>query len=303
VAFGYGLFTGGLGFHYGAERLGLTVIPASGGFTDRQVRLIADLRPEILLATPSYALVIADAFDRAGIDAAGCGLRLGVCGAEPWSEAMRTEIEARFGIDAYDTYGLSEVIGPGVAQELPGDKGALTIWEDHFLAEVVDPQTGELVTDGEAGELVFTTLTKQGMPVIRYRSRDLSRLLPPTTSALRRLERIKGRSDDMLVIRGVNVFPSQIEAVLGREPRLTQHYILELRRPARLDELTLRVEARREVGDTLDENARDSLERSTEKLIKDGVGVTVRVIVVQPDTIERSQGKARRVVDLRAVTS
>lgn len=300
VAFGYGLFTGGLGWHYGAERLGATVIPVSGGFTARQVTLINDLRPEILLATPSYALVIADAFEAERLDPAGCGLRTVVCGAEPWSEGMRAEIEARFGVDAYDSYGLSEMIGPGVAQERIGDKGALTIWEDHFLIEIIDPQTGRVLDDGEEGEAVFTTLTKEGMPIVRYRTRDLTRLLKPVDGPLRRMARVKGRTDDMLIIRGVNVFPSQIEAILTREPRLAPNYVLEVRRgERRLDELTVRVELRRPGHDTMSATDLDQLRRHAEHLIKAHAGITATVELAAPGGIEGSTGKARRVRDLR----
>ncbi|SDB48494.1 phenylacetate--CoA ligase family protein [Bauldia litoralis] len=296
IAFGYGLFTGGLGWHYGVERLGATVIPASGGFTDRQVDLMRDFRPTVLLATPSYALVIADAFAARGFDPADCGLRTVICGAEPWSEGMRAEIEARFRVEAYDSYGLSEVIGPGVAQERAGDKGALTIFEDHFYPEVVDPETGAIMPEGEPGEAVFTSLTKEGFPVIRYRTRDLTRLLPPVDGPMRRIARVAGRSDDMLIIRGVNVFPSQIEAILTGEPRLAPCYLLEIRRRGRLDELTVKVETR--TVEAAEANGGD-IGRHAERLIKDHVGVGATVVVVPPGTIERSQGKARRVVDLR----
>lgn len=296
IAFGYGLFTGGLGWHYGVERLGATVVPASGGFTDRQVDLMRDFRPSVLLVTPSYALVIADAFAARGFDPKDCGLRTVICGAEPWSEGMRAEIETRFGVEAFDSYGLSEVIGPGVAQEHAGDKGALTIFEDHFYPEIVDPETGTTLPDGEPGEVVFTSLTKQGFPVIRYRTRDLTRLLPPVNGAMRRIARVAGRSDDMLIIRGVNVFPSQIEAILTDEPRLAPYYLLEIRRRGRLDELTVKVETRTvEDADT----GGNDIGRHAQHLIKDHAGVTAAVEVVGPGTIERSRGKARRVVDLR----
>jgi phenylacetate-CoA ligase len=237
VAYGYGLFTGGLGFHYGAEHLGCTVIPVSGGFTERQVQLIVDFKPDIIGVTPSYLLAIADEFDRQGLDARQSSLRIALCGAEPWTEAMRAEIEQRFDLDALNVYGLSEVIGPGVAQEYAPDKDGLTIWEDHFFPEIIDPDTCEILPDGEEGELVLTSLTKEAMPVIRYRTRDLTRLLPGHGRAMRRMERVKGRSDDMLIIRGVNVFPSQIEAVLAEEKEFAPHYILVVTRPDRLDEL------------------------------------------------------------------
>jgi phenylacetate-CoA ligase len=298
VAYGYGLFTGGLGAHYGGEYLGAAVIPASGGFTERQVQLITDFKPDIIMVTPSYMLAIADEFARQGIDAASSSLRVGIFGAEPWTEGMRAEIERRLGLDALDIYGLSEVMGPGVAQECIETKDGLTLWEDHFYPEIIAPETGMPARDGEAGELVITTLTKDGMPVIRYRTRDLTRLLPGTARTMRRMERIKGRSDDMLIIRGVNVFPSQIEAVLAQEERLAPHYILELRRPDRLDELDVVVETRAP-GGALAATDLAELERKAEHLIKAYVGVTTRVRVVEPGTIERSQGKAKRVHDLR----
>jgi phenylacetate-CoA ligase len=294
-AYGYGLFTGGLGFHYGAEALGCAVIPVGGGFTERQVQLIADFRPDIIAATPSYLLAIADELDRQGIAAAACSLRLAICGAEPWSEGMRAEIERRLGLTAVDCYGLSEVIGPGVGQECAETKDGPTIWEDHFLPEIIDPATGRVLPDGEEGELVLTSLTKEAMPVIRYRTRDLTRLLPGTARPMRRIARIKGRSDDMLIIRGVNVFPSQIEAVLAEETRLAPHYQLEVTRPERLDELAVIVESR----DRLPLDAYGPLERHAEHLIKSLVGVTTAVRVVAPGAIERSQGKARRVIDKR----
>jgi phenylacetate-CoA ligase len=294
VAYGYGLFTGGLGAHYGGEHLGAAVIPVSGGFTERQVQLITDFKPDIIMVTPSYMLAIADEFDRQKLDARGSSLRLGIFGAEPWTEGMRSEIERRMGIDAVDIYGLSEVMGPGVAQECIETKDGLTLWEDHFFPEIIDPGTGKAVAEGEVGELVLTTLTKEAMPVIRYRTRDLTRLLPGTARPMRRLERIRGRSDDMLIIRGVNVFPTQIEAALAREEQLAPHYVLELRREGALDALDVLVETRiGAAGDATDLAAR------AEHLIKAYVGVTTRVRVVAPGTIERSQGKAKRVIDLR----
>jgi phenylacetate-CoA ligase len=299
VAYGYGLFTGGLGAHYGAEALGSAVIPVGGGFTERQVQIITDFLPDIIMVTPSYMLAIADAFDAAGLDPRDTSLRLGIFGAEPWGEGMRAEIERRLGLRALDIYGLSEVMGPGVAQECADSPGALTFWEDHFLPEVIDPATGLPVPDGEPGELVITTLTRQGMPVIRYRTRDLTRLLPPTTRAMRRIERISGRSDDMLIIRGVNVFPSNIEAVLAKDERLAPHYVLELRRPEALDELDVVVETRAALGGKLHASEMAALERHAEHMIKVFVGVTTKVRVVEPGTLERSQGKAKRVIDLR----
>jgi phenylacetate-CoA ligase len=295
VAYGYGLFTGGLGFHYGAEYLGCTVIPVSGGFTERQVQLITDFKPDIIGVTPSYLLAIADEFDRQGLDARQSSLRIALCGAEPWTEAMRSEIEQRFDLDALNVYGLSEVIGPGVAQEYAPDKDGLTIWEDHFFPEIIDPDTGEILPDGEEGELVLTSLTKEAMPVIRYRTRDLTRLLPGHGRAMRRMERVKGRSDDMLIIRGVNVFPSQIEAVLAEEKELAPHYILVVTRPDRLDELEVIVETRTGLGP----DAAKVLADRAVHLIKARVGVTATVRAVAPCTIERSQGKAKRVIDKR----
>jgi phenylacetate-CoA ligase len=299
VAYGYGLFTGGLGAHYGGEYLGAAVIPVSGGFTERQVQLIVDFAPDIIMVTPSYMLAIADEFDRQKIDARGCSLRLGMFGAEPWTDAMRSEIERRMGIDALDIYGLSEVMGPGVGQECIETKDGLTLWEDHFFPEIIDPETGKAVADGEIGELVLTTLTKEAMPVVRYRTRDLTRLLPGTARTMRRLERIRGRSDDMLIIRGVNVFPSQIEAALAKEQRLAPHYLLELRRDGALDTLDVLVEMRAESGAAGGDKENSELAGRAEHLIKAYVGVTTKVRVVAPGTIERSQGKAKRVVDLR----
>src|SRR5215469_6055884 len=273
VAYGYGLFTGGLGFHYGAEYLGCTVIPVSGGFTERQVQLIVDFKPDLIGVTPSYLLAIADEFDRQGLDARQSSLRVAFCGAEPWTEGIRNEIEQRLNLQALNIYGLSEVIGPGVAQEYATTKDGLTIWEDHFYPEIIDPETGEVLPDGAEGELVLTSLTKEAMPVIRYRTRDLTRLLPGTGRALRRMERIKGRSDDMLIIRGVNVFPSQIEAVLARESDLAPHYVLEVTRPGRLDELEVIVETRAVLAP---EAARGLADRAV-NLIKTHIGVTATV--------------------------
>jgi phenylacetate-CoA ligase len=295
VAYGYGLFTGGLGFHYGAEHLGCAVIPVSGGFTERQVQLIVDFKPDIIAVTPSYLLALADEFDRQGIDARKSSLRIALLGAEPWTESMRAEIERRMGLDAVNVYGLSEVIGPGVGQEYAATKDGLTIWEDHFFPEIIDPQTGQVLPDGEEGELVLTSLTKEAMPVIRYRTRDLTRLLPGSGRAMRRIERIKGRSDDMLIIRGVNVFPSQIEAALAAEQLFAPHYILEVTRPDRLDELEVVVETRTK----LPPDATMTLADRAVHLIKAHVGVTATVRAVAPGTIERSQGKAKRVIDKR----
>ena len=295
-AYGYGLFTGGLGLHDGAARLGCTVVPVSGGMTERQVRLIADFRPDVISVTPSYALAILDEFRRQGLDPAASSLRFGVFGAEPWTDAMRREIEAGFGMAAVDIYGLSEVMGPGVACECVETKDGPTIWEDHFYPEIIDPATGAVLAEGEFGELVFTTLTKEGMPVIRYRTRDLTRLLPGTARTMRRIARITGRSDDMLVVRGVNLFPSQIEEQLLAAPALTGHYLIVLTRSGRMDEVTVQVEHRPEIADA------DRLEQAAQavaKRIKDTVGLTVRIVVEPPGQIERSAGKARRVWDRR----
>ncbi|MDP9181766.1 MAG: phenylacetate--CoA ligase [Actinomycetota bacterium] len=295
VAYGYGLFTGGLGAHYGAEALGCTVIPVSGGQTERQVRLIQDFEPDIIMVTPSYMLAILDEFDRQGIDARASSLRIGIFGAEPWTEDMRTEVEARAGIDAVDIYGLSEVIGPGVANECVETKDGLHVWEDHFYPEVIDPATGEVLPDGEHGELVFTSLTKEAMPIIRYRTRDLTRLLPGTARSMRRIEKITGRSDDMIILRGVNIFPTQIEEQLLRIAELAPHYEIVLTRPARLDEMTVRVESREHLAETI----RDAIGRQLADFIKENVGVTVSCDVGVPGTLPRSEGKARRVIDQR----
>jgi phenylacetate-CoA ligase len=295
VAYGYGLFTGGLGAHYGAERLGCTVIPVSGGQTERQVRLITDFRPEVVMVTPSYMLALLDEFERQGLDPRQSSLQVGIFGAEPWTEDMRREVEERAGLHAVDIYGLSEVMGPGVASECVETKDGLHVWEDHFYPEVVDPQTGDVLPDGEQGELVFTSLTKQALPVVRYRTRDLTRLLPGTARTMRRIERITGRSDDMIVLRGVNVFPTQVEELLLRVPGLSPHYQLVLSRPHRLDEMTVRVEARP------DRAAHERAELATHlrALVKANVGITVACEVVEPETLKRSEGKAQRVVDLR----
>jgi phenylacetate-CoA ligase len=300
VAAGYGLFTGGLGAHYGGECLGATVIPVGGGSTTRQVQLINDFQPDIIIGTPSYMLAIADEFERQGLNPKDCSLRIGIFGAEPWSETMRADIERRMGIKAFDQYGLSEVIGPGVAQECAETRDGLTIWEDHFFPEIVDPDTSQVMADGDTGELVLTSLTKQGMPVIRFRTHDLTRLRPGSIRSMRRIERIKGRSDDMLIIRGVNVFPSQIEAVLIEEQQLAPHYLLEIRRDGPLDTLEVLVETRAELSGKLSVDGYAALSQRAEHLIKAFVGVTTKVRVVEPGTIERSQGKAKRVVDLRS---
>ncbi|MEU7085960.1 phenylacetate--CoA ligase PaaK [Streptomyces achromogenes] len=295
VAYGYGLFTGGLGAHYGAERLGCTVVPASGGMTARQVRLIMDLEPSVIMVTPSYMLTLLDEFERQGVDPRGTSLRVGVFGAEPWTEPMRREIEERFAIDAVDIYGLSEVMGPGVAQECAETKDGLHVWEDHFYPEIVDPVTGEVLPEGERGELVFTSLTKEAMPVIRYRTRDLTRLLPGTARVFRRMEKITGRSDDMVILRGVNVFPTQIEEIVLRTPGVAPHFQLRLTREGRLDALTVRAEARPDAPPEV----REAAARSIVAAVKDGVGVSVRAEIVEPESLERSVGKIRRIVDLR----
>jgi phenylacetate-CoA ligase len=295
VAYGYGLFTGGLGAHYGAEALGCTVIPMSGGQTERQVQLIMDFQPEVIMVTPSYALALLDEFRRQGLDPRASSLRYGIFGAEPWTEAMRDEIENAFGLQATDIYGLSEVMGPGVAQEFVGGERGPTIWEDHFLPEIVDPQSGEPLPDGEVGELVFTSLTKQALPVIRYRTRDLTRLLPGDRVPMRRMAKITGRSDDMLIVRGVNLFPSQVEELVLKCPGLGPHFLIELSRPDRLDLVAIHVEARAD----LPEHEWDGQAALLSTYLKDMVGISAKAIVAPPGTIERSAGKASRVRDLR----
>ena len=297
IAYGYGLFTGGLGAHYGAERLGCTVVPMSGGQTQKQVQLICDLRPAIIMVTPSYMLAIAEEFERQGLDATATSLRTGIFGAEPWTEALRAEIERRFGLDAVDIYGLSEVMGPGVASECVETKDGAVIWEDHFLPEIIDPVSGAVLPDGAPGELVFTTLSKEALPMIRYRTRDLTALLPPTARSMRRMARISGRTDDMLIIRGVNLFPSQIEELLLKVAGLAPHYQLELTRAGHLDQLAVRVECLPELA--ADAAARARLQHQLQHSIKSGVGITAQVAVGEPGSIERSAGKARRVIDRR----
>jgi phenylacetate-CoA ligase len=297
VSYGYGLFTGGLGAHYGAERLGLTVVPFGGGQTEKQVQLITDFRPDIIMVTPSYMLAIADEFDRQGLDPITSSLRLGIFGAEPWTNEMRREIEARMGIDAVDIYGLSEVMGPGVANECLETKDGPTIWEDHFYPEIVNPETGEPVADGEQGELVFTSLTKEALPIVRYRTRDLTRLLPGTARTMRRMEKVTGRSDDMMIIRGVNVFPSQIEELILQRPLLAPHYVCEIDKDGPLDRLTVRVELK--AGEHTDGSAAAGASAALEHAIKSRIGVSCRVEVEPANAIERSVGKARRVVDRR----
>ena len=296
VAYGYGLFTGGLGAHYGAERLGCTVIPISGGMTERQVQLITDFKPEIIMVTPSYMLSILDEFRKQGLDPRKSSLRIGIFGAEPWTNAMREEIEDAFDLHAVDIYGLSEVMGPGVASECVETKDGLHIWEDHFYPEVIDPVTGKVLPDGEKGELVFTSLTKEAMPVIRYRTRDLTRLLPGTARSLRRMEKVTGRTDDMMIIRGVNVFPTQIEEKLLTIPALSMHYQIVLSREGRMDQMEIQVEAR---PDACALDVRKAAASRLEQAVKETIGITARVNVVDPECIERSLGKARRIVDHR----
>ncbi|MGL4810749.1 MAG: phenylacetate--CoA ligase PaaK [Beijerinckiaceae bacterium] len=294
IAYGYGLFTGGLGAHYGAERLGCTVIPISGGMTDRQVALIQDFKPDIIMVTPSYMLAILDEFKKRGIDPVSTSLKVGIFGAEPWTNAMRNEIEQSFDMHAVDIYGLSEVMGPGVANECVETKDGLHIWEDHFYPEIINPETGEVLPDGEQGELVFTSLTKEAMPVIRYRTRDLTRLLPGTARSMRRMEKITGRTDDMMIVRGVNVFPTQIEEKLLTLDSLSAHYQIILTRDGRMDQMEILVEERPGAGD-----GAQAAGKMLAKMVKDNVGVSARVTVLPVDGIERSLGKARRVIDKR----
>jgi phenylacetate-CoA ligase len=296
VAYGYGLFTGGLGAHYGAERLGCTVIPVSGGMSERQVQLIVDLEPDVIMVTPSYMLALIDEMERQGVDPTATSLAVGIFGAEPWTNDMRTEIEARLDMHAVDIYGLSEVMGPGVANECVETKDGLHIWEDHFYPEIVDPVTGQVLADGERGELVLTCLTKEAMPVIRYRTRDLTRLLPGTARTMRRMEKVTGRSDDMMIIRGVNVFPTQVEELILRQPALAPHFQCVLTRPRRLDELTVRVERRPDAVADAAAAAGAGLQAE----VKRRIGITAIVEVVEPGATERSTGKMIRVIDRRA---
>ena len=300
ISYGYGLFTGGLGAHYGAERLGCSVIPMSGGQTEKQVQLILDFKPDIIMVTPSYMLNIIEEFTRQGFDPADCSIKVGIFGAEPWTDAMRSEIEARAGLDAVDIYGISEVMGPGVASECIESKDGPVIWEDHFYPEIIDPETGQVLPDGAEGELVFTSLTKEALPIIRYRTRDLARLLPPTARSMRRMGRITGRSDDMLIIRGVNVFPSQIEELILKMPRLAPIYQLIVSRDGYLDQLEVLGELRMEVSGSLSQADTDALARELEHHIKTHVGVTTKVRLMASNGIERTlTGKARRVIDKR----
>jgi phenylacetate-CoA ligase len=295
VAYGYGLFTGGLGAHYGAEELGCTVIPVSGGMTERQVMLIRDFQPEVIMVTPSYMLAIVDEMERQGVDPRATSLQVGIFGAEPWTADLRREIEERLDMHALDIYGISEVMGPGVATECIETKDGPHVWEDHFYPEVIDPVTGEVLPDGEIGELVFTSLTKQATPVVRYRTRDLTRLLPGTARPMRRIEKITGRTDDMIILRGVNLFPTQIEELILRVPALAPHFQCVLTRAGRLDALTVRVERRAGTTPEAVRQAGDDLATA----IKNNIGVTVRVEVLDPEGVERSMGKMRRIVDQR----
>ncbi|TSE26310.1 phenylacetate--CoA ligase PaaK [Tepidimonas aquatica] len=300
VAYGYGLFTGGLGAHYGAERLGCTVIPMSGGQTERQVQLIMDFKPDIIMVTPSYSLVLAEEFERQGIAPERIPPKVGIFGAEPWGEGMRAEIERKLGLDAVDIYGLSEVMGPGVANECIETKDGPVIWEDHFYPEIIDPDTGEVLPDGEEGELVFTSLTKEAMPIIRYRTRDRTRLLPPTARSFRRMGRITGRTDDMIILRGVNVFPTQIEEQILRDAQLSGHYLLVLTREGHLDQLEVRCELQRALSGRLSDAERATIARELQHRIKTFIGVSTRVTVLDADTLPRTQtGKAKRVQDER----
>ncbi len=296
VAYGYGLFTGGLGAHYGAERLGATVVPVSGGMTERQVTLITDFKPTTIMVTPSYMLNILEQFHKMGLDPRGSSLQVGIFGAEPWTDAMRKEVEQAFDMHAVDIYGLSEIMGPGVANECVETKDGPVIWEDHFLPEIIDPETGEVLPDGELGELVFTTLTKEGLPMIRYRTRDLTRLLPGTARSMRRMEKITGRSDDMIILRGVNVFPTQIEEQLMATGGLAPHFQIELYTAGRMDAMRVHVEAE---SDAADELSKTAAARMLSKRVKDIVGISIEVNVGDPGAVERSQGKAKRVVDNR----
>ena len=297
IAYGYGLFTGGLGCHYGAERLGCSVVPLSGGQTEKQVQLIIDFKPDVIMVTPSYMFTIAEELERRGVSARDCSLRIGIFGAEPWSEAMRQEIEQRLGLAAVDIYGLSEVMGPGVASECVETKDGLVLWEDHFYPEIIDPETGAVLPDGTEGELVLTSLTKEAFPVIRYRTRDRTRLLPPTARTMRRLARISGRTDDMLIVRGVNVFPSQLEELILKSGAFSPAYLIELEREGHLDRLTINVEWARAspAGTPSEEAAANALVHH----VKSSVGISVQVRILAPGTVERSAGKARRVIDRR----
>lgn len=297
VAYGYGLFTGGLGAHYGAEKLGCTVIPVSGGMTERQVLLIQDFKPDIIMVTPSYLLAIADEFEKMGVDRNKCSLKIGMFGAEPWTNEMRKEIEEKFNIDAVDLYGLSEIIGPGVSGECFREKDGLYVWEDHFYPEIINPETGEVLPDGEKGELVFTSLTKEAFPIIRYRTRDLSRLIAGSNRTMRKMEKITGRTDDMMIIRGINVFPTQIEEIILKDGRLSPNFQIELTREARLDEMTVLVEAR---SAELTDDIRKDISKKLKHQIKNRIGITTKINMLPSGGVERSAGKARRIVDKRS---
>ena len=297
VAYGYGLFTGGLGAHYGAEKLGCTVIPVSGGMTERQVLLIQDFKPDIIMVTPSYLLAIADEFEKLGVDRNKCSLKIGMFGAEPWTNEMRKEIEEKFNIDAVDLYGLSEIIGPGVSGECFREKDGLYVWEDHFYPEIINPETGEVLSDGEKGELVFTSLTKEAFPIIRYRTRDLTRLIAGSNRTMRKMEKITGRTDDMMIIRGINVFPTQIEEILLKDGRLSPNFQIELTREARLDEMTVLVEAR---SAELTDDIRKDISKKLKHQIKNRIGITTKINMLPRGGVERSAGKARRIVDKRS---
>ena len=297
VAYGYGLFTGGLGAHYGAEKLGCTVIPVSGGMTERQVLLIQDFKPDIIMVTPSYLLAIADEFEKMGVDRNKCSLKIGMFGAEPWTNEMRKEIEEKFNIDAVDLYGLSEIIGPGVSGECFREKDGLYVWEDHFYPEIINPETGEVLPDGEKGELVFTSLTKEAFPIIRYRTRDLSRLIAGSNRTMRKMEKITGRTDDMMIIRGINVFPTQIEEIILKDGRLSPNFQIELTREARLDEMTVLVEAR---SAELTDDIRKDISKKLKHQIKNRIGITTKINMLPRGGVERSAGKARRIVDKRS---
>jgi len=297
ISYGYGLFTGGLGAHYGAEHLGLTVIPFGGGQTERQVQLLQDFSPDIIMVTPSYMLALADEFDRQGLNPFNSSLRIGIFGAEPWTNDMRLAIEKRMGIDAVDIYGLSEVIGPGVASEYALTKDGPTVWEDHFYPEIIDPETGKVLPDGELGELVFTSLSKEALPIIRYRTRDLTRLLPGTARAMRRMEKITGRSDDMMIVRGVNVFPTQIEELILKQSALSAHYQCLLRKEGSLDTLTVKVETR--TGLAADSTEAQMAALKLEQDAKAYTGSSLKVELCNEGEVERSMGKAKRVIDLR----
>ena len=296
IAYGYGLFTGGLGAHYGAEKLGCTVIPVSGGMTERQVTLINDFTPTTIMVTPSYMLNILEQFNKQGIDPSTTSLQVGIFGAEPWTDSMRDEIQKEFNMHAVDIYGLSEVLGPGVANECVETKDGLHIWEDHFFPEIIDPETGQIMEDGELGELVLTTLSKEALPMIRYRTRDLTRLLPGTARSMRRIEKVTGRSDDMIILRGVNIFPTQIEEIVLQTPEIAPHFQIHLSNDGPLDKMKVLVETLKE---TNNEKLVTSIKQKVLQKVKDTIGVSIDIAVGLPGSVERSQGKAQRVIDLR----